>query len=284
MINLPIIFDPSTGLFIGDSSTQNDALNPIQNVVLFQAMTAGSCVAIIEYTAKLITSKYNHNYAGRNIPYIDGVILKDGNVGDTVPMASVRGYSYVVPFSLGYLGDTLYLGQNGLPTVVAPTRAAGDLWYEIIGRRLNENLFLFEPYDPADLTTGIVIPTPPNYYPDTTTDKIVLAQAMPQLTCFAIGANGEAYTVTSNDDTIPLIDGITLESGGIGQQIKIGRLRNQWYTVTQYFDTQQYYWLNSNGGISNTMPSGVKWAMIVGRSSPNSNQFIFDPQLPIQLA
>ena len=284
MSNLPIIYDPASGMYVADSSLAGDSFNPIADVTLLNNLTAGSCVAIVDYTAQVVTSLYNHDYTGRAAPFVDGILLEDGMAGDTVKMANVKGYTYSSPYSLGFIGDALYLGKDGKPTTTIPTRLAGDLWYVIVGRRLNENMFLFDPNDPGDLTTGIIIPTPPPYFPDPTIDRIILAEAMPQLTAFAIGANGEAYTVTANNLTIPIIDGVTLESGGVGQEINIARLRNQWYTVTRYFPTQSMYWLTDSGGITDTQPTNTIWSVIVGRSSPNSNEFIFDPQLPIKLA
>lgn len=283
MTNLPIIYDPSTGKFVADSSLADAGVNPIQKVILLNALPAGSCVAIVEYTAQLVTSRYDHNYAGKEAPFIDGILLEGGNAGDSVSMANVKGYSYTMPYSLGFSGQSLYLGRDGLLTFLEPTKAAGDKWWTLVARRLNEFMFVFLPYDPIDLTTGTIVPTPPSYYPDPTTDKVVLNQAMPELSAFKIGPDGKAYLVTANDDTI-FIDGITLESGGIGQQVKVGRLRNQWYQVTRYFDGQSVYWLTASGSLTDIKPTDTVYAVVVGRCSPNSYQFVFDPQIPVKLA
>jgi hypothetical protein len=156
MINTPIIYDPATGMFVADSSASNEFLNPIQNVQLLNGLPAGACVAIINYTAQIVTSKYNHNYTGLSTPRVDGILLQGGNAGDTVPMACINGYTYNNPaLSLGFIGDTLYLGQNGLPTPTPPSFVAGDLWYEIIARRVNDKTFIFTPFNPIALSETV---------------------------------------------------------------------------------------------------------------------------------
>jgi hypothetical protein len=114
--------------------------------------------------------------------------------------------------------------------------------------------------------------------------KVILSQGMGALTCFRINEQGQAFTVTANDDILPIVNGITLESGGIGSTINAAQLRNESYTTTAFFQFHQLFWLTSSGQISSTRPTNTKYQVMVGYSIPNSSLFVFDPQMPIKLA
>jgi len=115
-------------------------------------------------------------------------------------------------------------------------------------------------------------------------DNVVLSEPMASFTCFRINSNNQAFKVTANDDTLVLVEGMTLESGGIGSQVKVARIKNKPYVMNTFFNNYQLYWLTSTGNISTSRPTNTRYQVMIGHSVPNSNTFIFDPQLPILLS
>lgn len=115
-------------------------------------------------------------------------------------------------------------------------------------------------------------------------ESVTLSQAMAALTCFRIGSNGKAFTVTTNDSIIPMVDGLTLEAGGIGDTVSVARIKNKPYEIHLTQNSYVLYWLTSTGIISSVRPPNDVYQVLVGRSIPNSNTLIFDPQLPLKLA
>lgn len=111
----------------------------------------------------------------------------------------------------------------------------------------------------------------------------VLSEAMPALTCFRINSDNKAFVVTANDSACPLIDGITLEAGGIGSRVKVARTRNRLYETPLYQVEYVLYWLTASGTVSSIRPVNTRYQVMVGRSISDSNTFIFDPQPPILL-
>jgi hypothetical protein len=117
-----------------------------------------------------------------------------------------------------------------------------------------------------------------------TVDTVILSQAMPALTCFRIGPDGRAFIVTANDGIIPIVEGITLESGGIGSTVNVARIKNELYNTPYSYSSFQLYYLTSTGNISPIRPINTLYQVMVGHSVPDSASFIFDPQLPIRLS
>jgi hypothetical protein len=64
----------------------------------------------------------------------------------------------------------------------------------------------------------------------------------------------------------------------------VARLKNYYYETGNYFATSDVYWLDTTGLITTVRPTNALFQVIIGRSVPNSTQFIFDPQPPIKLA
>jgi hypothetical protein len=118
---------------------------------------------------------------------------------------------------------------------------------------------------------------------DLANNFITLAEPMATFTAFKIGDLGKAYIVTADDLTIPIIDGITLESGGIDSIVQYACVRNNIYHTIFDFTEAKFYWLTSTGVISTVRPTNTRYQVLVGRCLPNSSNFIFDPQLPIKL-
>ena len=277
-------YNPNTGNW--ESGLPSDAYPPtIANAILFTAMSAGTCVALIEYSAFALTSNYNHTVASRQYPYVDGVVLEDGIVGSEASIANTRGvkYSFAQPIldSLS-LDSDLYLSKFGIISLTIPTIENGDRWSVKIGRKVNKFDFIFDPEIPVDLLGSgpVILPEGAT----SLTEMLVLGEAMPVLTCFKINSDGSAYRVTAIDGSLPLIDGITLEAGGINSIVKVGRIRNLDYDTPLSFDTSQIYYLGNDGVVKTSREVDALYSCIVGRSTGNSKTFIFDPQFPIKLA
>ena len=279
-----ISFNPETGKF--DFDPQDDPASKIfVYKSLITAMSANSCIAIVSNNVTQINSLYNFDIINRERPYVDGIVIKGGNPGDTATVASMRGMRYQTPLSLGTTGlDNLYLGQNGKITNVVPNRLNGDRWWVYLGRRVNEFEFIFDPSIPINLLTlpDNNPPTSPVTIP--TDDKVTLSEPMSTFTCFRLGSDGKAFKVSINDDIIPIIEGMTLESGGIDSEVKVARLKNQHYTTINHYTDFENYWLSDNGIITNVRPLSGNYQVMVGHTVPNSEIFIFDPQMPIKLA
>lgn len=238
---------------------------------------------MVDYSAIVVNSKYDKICYNRDLPFVDGVVLTSALSGGNAQVANQKGQKYTTTESLGTEeDDILWLGQNGKLTTITPTLANGDKWAVKVGRRVNEFTFIYDPYFPVNLTglpPGEPIPIP---IPKVEDDKVILGEPLPAMSPFRVKGNNYAYKVTANDDTIA-IDGITLEAGGVGQEVKCGRISNYEYLSTIYFADSQNYFLSSLGGITTTFPAGSKWSIVVGRSVENSTTFIFNPQIPFKL-
>jgi hypothetical protein len=275
-----IKLDPNTGTYnITQEKTDPSYYSNVVEVICFDDFDAGTAVTFVNENALSVNSKYNHNILGLDYPRVDGLLLKSASMGDTGIFADTPGTLYTTDQLIpGGYNDPLYLGQNCLLTNVVPTLIAGDSWSVRIGTKIEDYKFIFDPQTPFDIINNAIPPI--IKAPDT----IFLSQAMSRLTCFRIDSTGKAFTVTSNDVILPIVDGITLEAGGIDQQVNIARIANDIYETNNYFATSNIYWLTATGNISSTRPTNTLYQVMVGRSVPNSTKFIFDPQLPIKLA
>jgi hypothetical protein len=274
-----IDYNPITGMIEG-----NIPSIPFLDATLFTDMNMGACIGIFDYSAFQIGSNYNHDIITRSTPIIDGVVLENGRAGSQVKVAQVRGmtYSFDSPILENLsLATDLYVGKDGYLTLTTPILANGNRWLVKVGRKVNDFDFIFDPQVPEDLAHPGPITPPAN--PTDYTELVTLAEAMPSLCCFKIGLDGLAYKVSANDSIAPYIDGITLESGGINSTIKVGRIKNQDYQTPLFFTLSSLYWLGNDGSIKIIKDNGANYSCIVGRSTGNSNTFIFDPQLPIKL-
>ena len=279
-----IAYNPDTGKL--DLDPQDDPASKVfVYKTLMTSMTENSCVAIVDQAVTQINSKYNFNIINREKPYVDGIVVKGGNPGETATIASMRGMRYQTPLSLGTSGlDNLYLGQNGKITNVVPNRLNGDRWWVYLGRRVNQFEFIFDPTIPIDLLTLPDDNPPPSPITILTDDKVVLSEGMATFTCFRLGPDGKAFTVTNMDVILPIVHGLTLESGGIDSEVKVARLKNQHYKTIVHYADFETYWLSATGVITNVRPTSGNYQVMIGYSVPNSEIFIFDPQLPIKLA
>jgi hypothetical protein len=272
----------------GKIDLSNNIDNPLYyskvlDISCFTAIPLNGCVTIVNENANLVNSKYNNNITNLTIPYINGIALSNGDIGTIIPVANIIGNLYKTTQILpGNYQDLLYVGQDGIITNIKPTTTNGDIWLIVVGIKIDDYSFVFEPSIPINLVSSL-FPTPvPIVIGDG--EKVTLSQAMPQLTCFRIDETGRAFTITANDVNLPMVDGITLESGGINQSINVARLKNYYYDCGVNFTESNIYYLNSMGGIQIIKPTDVNYLVIVGRSIPNSTKFIFDPQMPIMLA
>lgn len=275
-----INFDSSTGTFnITNAITDPSYYSNIVEVICFDNFISSSCVTFVNGNALSVNSKYNHNILGLDYPRVDGILLLSAARGSTGIYANTPGTLYTTDQLLpGNYNDYLYVGQDSLLTNIVPTLLAGDLWSVRVGIKIEDHKFIYDPQFPFDIINN-VIPTIVK-----TPDTIFLAEAMSQFTCFRINSSGKAFTVTSNDVILPIVDGMCLESGGIDQKVTIARVKNDIYETNNYFATSNIYWLTSTGNISSTRPTNTLYQVMIGRSVPNSTKFIFDPQLPIKLA
>lgn len=111
-------------------------------------------------------------------------------------------------------------------------------------------------------------------------------------TCCAI-ANYTAISLSSVTlplnilRTVPIVDCITLESGSESDNVLVACTHGKLYNTPSniiYTNSDTLY-LGHDGKITTTPPSlvnGDRWSVIIGRLV-NANQFIFDPQTPIDL-
>lgn len=278
-----INFNSSTGIFEVRGSFRERAFVDTVDCGIINGAEVNSCVMMADYSALVINSTYNKLLFNRDMPYIDGVVLKAVAPGGITQVANQKGQKYTTSESLGKDESViLWLSQSGKLTTVTPSLDNGDKWAVAVARRVNEYNFIFDPQFPVDLTSlspGEPIPTP---VPKVDDDKVILGEPLPAMSPFMVKGNNYAYKITANDDTIA-IDGITLESGGIGQEVKCGRISNYEYKSTLYFTTHQNYFLSDVGSITPIFPSGCKWCIVIGRSVENSSTFIFNPQLPLRL-
>lgn len=279
-----ISYDTANGKFTLSSAMDNSLyFSRVIELTCFTNILANSCVTVVGENAEIITSKYNNNIANLPIPIIYGISLTDAQIGQTAPFGNIVGSLYNTTDLLpGNYQDILYVGQDGRLTNIIPSLAAGDIWSIAVAVKIGDYQLIYNPQAAINLSsTPLPAPVPQVIGSN---EKITLANAMPRLTCFSIDSTGKAYTVTSNDAIIPLIDGLTLESGGINQQISVARLKNYYYDTGNYFIDGSIYYLSASGIITNVRPTVDSYLVIVGRSLPNSTLFIFDPQMPIMLS
>lgn len=278
-----INFNSTTGMFEVTGSFRERAFLDTITCVILNGASVNSCIMMADYSAIVVGSNYNKILFNRSMPYIDGVVLQDVNSGGTAQIANQVGQKYTTSISLGNDESIiLWLGQDGRLTSKTPSLDNGDKWAVAVARRVNEFNFIFDPKPPVDLSSlapGESIPIP---LPAVADDKVILGEPLPAMTPFRIKGNNYAFKVTANDDTI-IIDGITLEAGGLGQEVKCGRISNYEYKSTLYFSASTNYFLSATGTIINTFPTECKWSIVVGHSIENSSTFVFSPQLPLKL-
>jgi hypothetical protein len=83
-------------------------------------------------------------------PDVDGITLESGVAGNTVTAAMISNNPYITPLSLP-TGSPLFLGQDGKPTAVEPSSAAGDVWSVATMRQIDLHNFIFAPTTPIKL-------------------------------------------------------------------------------------------------------------------------------------
>ena len=114
---------------------------------------------------------------------------------------------------------------------------------------------------------------------------IVLAEVMSANTCYKL-AGGRAYIVRSTDMTLPSVDGITLESGGVGATVKAGKQIGGTYISATTFATSGPLYLGKQGQLTSFVPTfdlGDNYLMFVARSLGSTNQFVFTPGMIVRL-
>lgn len=279
-----ISYDNVGGSFILSGDLRDPAYySKVIEAVCFDDMAANTCVTIVGVNAIRTNSRYSYNIASLDAPRIDGVLLKPSSIGSMGIFANSPGCLYITENILpGNYNDTLYVGKDGLLTNIVPSLVNDDIWYMNVGIKIEDHKFIYNP----QLVINIInnpVPTPIPVVIGSD-EKVMLSQAMPKFTCFNIGSDGKAYTVTANNATLFMIDGLTLESGGIDQQISVARLKNYYYETGFSFTDSKIYWLSATGVITDVRPTDTTYQVMVGRSIPNSTKFIFDPQVPIKLA
>ena len=115
--------------------------------------------------------------------------------------------------------------------------------------------------------------------------SIVLFEPMPMNTCFRI-IDGKAHIVTSLSTETPVIDGITLESGGIGSTVSVGKHLGGTYQAKNVFSTSSPLYLSKTGQLTDIRPTsdlGDAYLVTIGRSLEHSDTFIFNPSISIKL-
>jgi hypothetical protein len=276
-------YDSINGVFtLSNQKGDPSYYSRIVEATCFDNYQANTCVTFVNDNAIQINSKYNHNIVGLEIPTIQGILLKNAQHGDTGLFCNTPGTIYDTDGLLpGGYGDLLYVGQNGILTNIVPSLAAGDIWFIQLGTKIEDYKFLYAP----TLAINIIDHPIPNPTPEVigNAEKVVLSQAMSKFTAFRIDSTGKAFKVTANDVQYPIVDGITLEAGTVNQQVSVARLKNYYYETGNYFVTSDVYWLDTTGLITTVRPTNALFQVIIGRSIPNSTQFIFDPQPPIRL-
>ena len=209
-------FNQVTGL-LDLTTASTGGIPPILNLTALTDILVNQSVYIQNYAITTVNSR------SVNKPIIDGIALNSGRAGSTIRVATGRDYKYTTSQSLGTSGTNLYLSSDAIISTTLPSLVNGDKWYVPLGRRLNEFDFLYDPQTPILLDTLPNQNNLPSPYPTAVQDKVVLGEPMATLTAFRIKLNGDAFIVTCDDDELPIIDGITLESGGISSNVLVGR-------------------------------------------------------------
>ena len=105
-----------------------------------------ACLRIADSIAYKITS------IDYNAPLCDGVLLESGNNTDIRSCAITHGCIFNSPLLIpGIDSNILYLSQTGNLTNIEPSSIAGDIWYLIVARRVNDSKFIFSPQLPIKL-------------------------------------------------------------------------------------------------------------------------------------
>lgn len=278
-----VSYNSNTGIF-----ELNPIIDPGYDVTtiipLFTQMEENSCIIISEETAKQVNSNYIPNsITGYSKPIVHGVVLNHGNISDPGVIANRRGVKYSTSASLGISGTFVYLGKNGKLTTITPSISGGDTWYVVIGYRVNEFEFIFDPQSPLAAPLNPVDYVLPGSNVSLGDEKIILGNTMAAFTAFKVGSDGNAFTITANDVNLPIVDGITLEAGGINSQVSVARIRGLQYQTLFDFISSSIYYLSTTGLLTTTRPTNTNYQVIVGRSIINSKYFIFDPQFPISI-
>lgn len=147
MTNL-LNYNPETGLY-SINPIPDYGYNTTVEVPLLTTMDINSCVILIEGTAIQINSNYiNNTINGIDRPYVNGIVLNSANYGEIGIIATRRGMKYYTPTSLGISGNFIYLDKHGKLTTIPPSISNGDTWYTVVGYRVNEHEFIFDPQDP----------------------------------------------------------------------------------------------------------------------------------------
>jgi hypothetical protein len=106
-----------------------------------------ACLRIADSIAYKITS------IDYNAPICDGVLLESGNNTEIRSCAITHGFIFDSPLLVpGINSDILYLGQTGNLTNIEPSLIAGDTWYLIVARKVNDQKFIFSPQLPIKLS------------------------------------------------------------------------------------------------------------------------------------
>lgn len=147
-----VLQDSISGLGIAGDSIQDTLENVADKIAkdtfsirLAQPMASGSLFRIINNMA------YGVKSIDSIVPFVDGIVLANGNTGDIVLAGRKTNTEYAT--ALSWSSDsTLYLSKTGTPTEVPPDFASGDKYALIVGRALSgTSSFIFDPSTPVKL-------------------------------------------------------------------------------------------------------------------------------------
>lgn len=82
------------------------------------------------------------------LPYVDGITLSSGNLGDTVQVATSYGSVYQIPGATLTVGGVIYVNADGTMTQSHDTVETHCFWTVVIGRALTPDTILFQPHLP----------------------------------------------------------------------------------------------------------------------------------------
>jgi len=85
-----------------------------------------------------------------NAPFVDGIVLSSGGVGDVRAATTVVGKITTTTAPLSGT-DILMLSSAGRLTPVTPSVIAGDVWYCVVMRAIDATSFIFHPQPPIRL-------------------------------------------------------------------------------------------------------------------------------------
>lgn len=90
------------------------------------------------------------NSTQNDCPWVDGIIISSGGIGDMQDAAMGAGFEYETPLALP-VGTILYLSKTGTLTDSVPNTANGDKWVIEIARKTGNNSFIFQPKTPIQI-------------------------------------------------------------------------------------------------------------------------------------